>query len=192
MVEGARVVQAAWSAQGESWQRAALDTWYSAASVRALGPQVVAGDALDLVPPEAAPHVRALIAWQVVEQRLDQEHDLQEWVELTRAARDLRVGEQPGWCREPRSTKPQSSWAQDAGGDEEIPAVLYFATSRRALSADADQDLVLCLLEALARQRPPGTQAILEEAAARSEPLVAWTARRLQERPPPPRYQPGE
>jgi hypothetical protein len=140
----------------------------------------ISGDLLDLLPAEAAPHIRAAAAWRYVE--LHPEQGLAEAAQGLQIALDRRLGGQEG----PRSVFTLGAldlWPRDAKGEELVPAVIYRATSRRALDADPAIDQVICLLEAAIRQQPQ-RRAFVEEGLQHSAPVVQSTATRLLKAPP--------
>ena len=139
----------------------------------------LSGDLLDLLPAEAAPHIRAAAAWRYIE--LHPEEGLAAAEQGLQRALALRLAGQEG----PRAVFTLGAidlWPRDAIGEEALPAVIYRATSRRVQDPDPQVDLVLCLLEAAIRQQP-ARLAFVEEGLQHSSPVVQASATRLLKAP---------
>jgi len=156
--------------------------WAETMAQAMLRSRTLSGDALDFLPPEAVPHVHAALAAALVQATPRQGRPHLEALrdQLAQVLATRRDGPVPPGPPV-RTWRPhQDLWPEDRPGDGAIPAVIYMGVSRRAVAVhDVDADLQICLLEAWARLRPeePG---LLEEGARSDQPLVRWTAERLQ------------
>ncbi len=156
-----------------SQQRQAL--WALSTALVYVEAPAVSGAPLAVLPEEAAPHVRAAMAWRLLS--LNPGEDLATLTDrLAQAAATHQDTAAP--------TRPRRALVGllDAWGEAEPPQgaaeVTWLGVSRRVVSPDPDTDGVIALLEAAARQ--PGQQHLLAEGRRHSDPLVAWTAARLE------------
>ncbi|RME26889.1 MAG: hypothetical protein D6798_05745 [Deltaproteobacteria bacterium] len=144
--------------------------------------QTITGDPLDVLPPEAVPHIHAAAA--VAMARTPPPEGTPS---LARLAQDLAA-----MLRRRGPTRPKGApvsgpwrpradlWPIDRPGEGEIPAVVFLGASRRAWAADDElADLRICVLEAWARLNPH-EQGLLAEGLADDHPLVRFTAARLE------------
>ncbi|MFT5685515.1 MAG: hypothetical protein ACI8RZ_006467 [Myxococcota bacterium] len=182
-INHAEQIAAAWAKIDPGIGALLVDRFWSEAVRLSYLEQPVVGDPLDHLPPGAAPHVRAAVAWNLVAAAPSAEVSLATWVSRAEAALASRA-EAATTPLTPRVRKTmrlwiRDHWETDSPGDGAIPATYYFGSARRPLDADPAIDLQLCLLEALARQ--PGASTSLFETAAISEvAVIAWSARRLK------------
>ncbi|MCB9762610.1 MAG: hypothetical protein H6739_22615 [Alphaproteobacteria bacterium] len=138
----------------------------------------VAGDPLDALPPRAHPHVRAAAAWRLWQLEGRQARSFEAWA--ARFAEALAARRSPDWAlpdeRLPAPPAFEDLWIDDPPQ----PRVPYLDRPWRALHPDPTLDALICLLEAAARHtRLKGSRAVLVEAQAHPDPLVAATATRL-------------
>jgi hypothetical protein len=139
------------------------------------------GAALELLPAQAVPHVRAAAAAEALKRAPAGETDLAAWV--SRLSSDLakRDPQGPPGNRTDRGLKAERDlWPTDRdAADGAVPAVVYLGGSRRALGATEDADLAICVLEAAARVEPARVE-LLEQGLEHPDALVQWTAKRLE------------
>ncbi len=129
------------------------------------------------LPPAAAPHLRASLAWFLLEQEgpSAQGRGWEAWVE--RAALALASAEPTRAPSEGPRPPTRSVGSSIDPATHEGPWVHYLGDSYRRPLPDPSQDLQACLLEAAARQRAPQ---LLEQAAQRAAAPVAELAQELQ------------
>ncbi len=172
-------IDAAWREVDPDFTDSILARYWSDTSFRSvLDRPTVSGALFDVLPADAAPHVRAAVAWQQLHLERDEDYTLEEWVERV-AQRLADRSEVPlPDARGPQYVKVADMWPRDREGEDSIPAQRYLGTGRRAWSQDVEVDLQICVLEAAARtsKRP---EPVLAEGARSEDPLVAWTAQRL-------------
>lgn len=132
-----------------------------------------------LVPPSAAPHARAALAWRLWNLEGLQTRDLAAW-ELR--LRDVMADQSTRRPRKDERTKVshlvRDLWEEDLPGEEVFTKITYLGSARRALAPEPEADLLVCLLEAAARAQG-NNKAILAEALTHPDPVVRWTAARL-------------
>lgn len=135
---------------------------------------------LDLLPEEAAPHVRAAAAWRVWGLESGPPRDLAGWeARLAELAATRSSTPRPGRAPEVRhGSRWMDLWRTSYQGEDKLPRVFFLGPVYRASSADPSEDLLICLLEAAARGQPPG-RTLLGEALDHPSALVRWTAVRL-------------
>lgn len=179
ILESARVIEGAWATRDPAFGALLVDRyWADVAASAFAGSTAVTGDLYRVLPSGAWPHVRAAAALRLVALDWDESRTLDAWLALLRGALDTRSVAAEAKKQAVRFLDVPDRWASDQPGDDLIPAIFYMGTSRRTTVADVDEDLTLCLLEALGRREPPPT-ALLEAAARDPRPAVAWTASRL-------------
>jgi hypothetical protein len=164
-----------------------VDRFWSEAVRLSYLEQPAVGDPLDHLPPESWPHIRAAVVWRLVESAETPAADLKAWTEQGEAALASRaespVAAMTVHQRRRLSLQVQDYWVSDRPGEEDIPATFFLATARRPTDPDPRTDLQLCILESLARQdhAPSG---LFDAAAQSGVAVIAWSARRLQQRMP--------
>jgi hypothetical protein len=179
ILEAARVIEGAWASRDAEFGLLLVDRfWADVAAAAFAGSKAVTGDLFRVLPSGAWPHVRAAAALRLVALDWDEGRTLDAWLALLRAAMEVKSTAVEPKRQAVRFLDVPDRWAKDLPGDELIPAIFYMGTSRRTTVADTDEDLTLCLLEALGRREPLPT-ALLEAASADPRPAVAWTAKRL-------------
>jgi len=176
--EDADLIGAAWAGRDRRMGQLAVDRFWSEALHQSYtGAQPVGNPAAHL--PEAAQrHVRAAVAWRLVE--TGPARPWSAWQDDARAALAHHVAPvavAPDLSVRADFPHIQDYWGRDDIGEDSIAATFYLTTARRALSADPDEDLQICLLEALARAEG---DFIFQAALDPSRPLIDWTARRLE------------
>ncbi len=135
---------------------------------------------LDHVPANAAPHVRAALAWRLWSLEGMQDRSLAEWQARLSAVLADRSPKAPREATGPSRAQNhlRRLWTRVLPGEEKIPSVPYLGPNNRALHADPELDALICLLEAAAQGRPPGGS-LLEQALGHPDATVRWTAARL-------------
>ncbi len=143
--------------------------------------ETLTGIPLEVLPPRAAPHVRATASWFLLktEAQSHPERDLEAWLQrakevlsVTQAAQP-RAGEQSGV----RPTSFAGSTVDPATSDE--PWVHYLGDNYRPLFPDPDQDLLATVLEAAARHR---LESVVEQALSSSDSGIAALATALAQK----------
>ncbi len=140
--------------------------------------QTVTGDMLDSVPASVRPHVHAAAAWRLVALEGLGTHNLPYWLRALDVALASRAGGPERLVDAVHMPGVGNLWGVDVAADREVRAIIYMGMGRRGTSVSTASDRLICLLEAAARQDPPG-MALLAEAAAIPDPAVRWTANRL-------------
>ena len=126
--------------------------WTLAASVaKANG---LSGDALDVIPNVAVPHLHAALAREVV-QRWDGEPDYEAVRDKVVGAISTRLDRQVTEEESRILEEVADYWPIDRDGEAHFSAISYLGQSRRTLARDPDTDIGLCVLEASARRSPP-------------------------------------
>lgn len=174
-------VAAAWTPRGAPHRAAAVGRFWSAAFARALDTApALGGDALEHVPAEALPQLRAVLAARLLALEGTEERSLDEWVARLEEVLAARLGTTEPWsCRRARVTG-RPSWPVDESPEEAaIPATNHRVSARRALSDDPAADGAIVVLEAAAREPGRPQAALLREGLDHPDGLVRWTAERL-------------
>ncbi|MFT5684942.1 MAG: hypothetical protein ACI8RZ_005887 [Myxococcota bacterium] len=176
----AAAVRTAWSWRDPQMAALAGDRLWSEVTGRAYaGAHEVNGNPLAVLPEVAWPHVRAAAVRRLVDIEGANAYDLPGWV--NRAEHALATRSRAAARRSDATFRAAADlWPVDLPGEDAFPAVTYLGTGRRVVSADAQIDLTLCVLEAIGRS-PPVPASIMEQGTAHPDPLVAWTAARLVE-----------
>lgn len=175
-------VAATWAPRGAPHRAAAVGRFWSAAFARAHDTApALGGDALDHVPAEALPQLRGILAARLLALEGEEARSLAAWVTRLEEVLEARLGARAPWsCRRARVTG-RPSWPVDRSeADREIPATNHRVSSRRAVSEDPAVDGAIVFLEAAAREPGGPHRGLLEEGLAHPDPLVRWTAERLQ------------
>ncbi|MBN1336568.1 MAG: hypothetical protein JXB39_11475 [Deltaproteobacteria bacterium] len=150
------------------------------------------GNPLDVLPPVAAPHVRAALAWRLWAMEGRRARTLADW----QARIDRALGDRSDQTRPVSEPVPRlrviTLWEVFLPGEAQMPTVLYLGQARRAVAEDPSTDALLCLLEAAARLSLPTSPAaagatgspdagllLFAEALDHPVPVVRWTAGRL-------------
>ena len=140
--------------------------------------QSVVGNALDYLPPEAHPHIRAASVYQLMRRRqLDGQDIIEARRTIERVLSERHTDEIVSAGVAPERAEG-NLWPQDVSGEEEVPASFYLGVSRRAVDSDPSVDIIICILEAAARMIPVRHD-LLEEGSLHPHPSVRWTAERL-------------
>lgn len=140
--------------------------------------ETLSGELLDVLPIEAAPHVRAAVAWRLLRLERGEMLSLEDWVvRLTEALAARQEVEAPN-TRAPLYIEVDDLWGWDREDDAQVPALPYLTSARRAVSLDLEEDLTICVLEAVARHAKQADSVLLDGTSS-AYPLAAWTAERL-------------
>jgi hypothetical protein len=154
------------------------ELWAIAVESAVLASTRLSGDILDQTPDEARGHVRASIAWRLMSEWKGEAQGLQAWSKTMAEVLEVRVG-LVGAVRQHSPVKPASKgWPTHLAVAEGLPLARYRGPSIRVKGADAQTDVLICVLEAASRLQPPATS-LLEEGAAHADGRVSWTARTL-------------
>lgn len=135
------------------------------------------------MPSAALPHLRFAAAWQVV--RADEPAAGFDLDALTRAAQGAMddftlLTSQPGAMRPATITQTRHSWNGNRPGEGAVDAAWCMGSTRRASHVDAQIDLRIAVLEALARlDQPPPASAFLALVHTDEPESVRWTAARI-------------
>ena len=187
IIETAEQIEAAWASIDAEKGALAQDRFWSEAIRLSYLKQPAVGDPIDHLPAAAAPHVRAAMAWRLLESTNTPHSTLAEWsarAEEALASRSEQA-QPPLSIRERKRLDLwiRDHWATDAPGEEDIPASHYLGTARRPTDADPSIDLTLCLLEGIARQSW-ANHSIFDEASRSEVAVITWSAARLQKHIP--------
>jgi hypothetical protein len=175
IIAAAEVITTRWQdaapRQGRS-QREAL--WALSTALVYVEAPAVSGAPLAVLPEEATPHVRAAMAWRLLQ--LHPGEDLAPLIDQLTTAFATHQDTTPP-TRQPRALV--GLW--DGWGDVKTPdgatTTTWMGLSTRVVSPDPTADGVVVLLEAAARQ--PGQGHLIPQGLSHPDPLVAWTAKRL-------------
>jgi hypothetical protein len=161
------------------WSLWTRDSYASATSID--------GSYLDVLEPEAAPHVRAAAAWALFRTDPTLATDLDAAVEQLQARLATRrilvsvrqAGRPPATGL--RQESPPTLWSEDATEQQaSMPAIWCLGAGRRTTVADPLDDLRIAVLEAAARLQPPPGQAFFLNVLGSEHGFeVRWTAARL-------------
>ncbi|MFZ5475670.1 MAG: hypothetical protein ACOZNI_02745 [Myxococcota bacterium] len=135
--------------------------------------ETVPGTPIAWLPDEAVPHARAAVTARLQALgRLTGPIDARVATVEAALATRARPEEKAGRFR-PTTPKGTPKWTQDRTPEEAAtPTIWYLGLSRRPVHPDPKVDLALCVVAAAAHAQPPDT-AVLAEAKASGEPLVA-------------------
>lgn len=139
----------------------------------------LSGDPLDHLPADVHPHVRAAAAWQLVSQESSETRTLEAWGKRLDEVlkKRLKGGGSPPSAGT-RGPPVKNLWAQLYTGEEIFKQVLFLGQARRVQATKAEDDALVCLLEAIARA-PNRPVSIFQEALKHPTQEVRWTAARL-------------
>ena len=178
----ADTVKARWAPVDAEYAPIAAQAVWSEATLRAYSLiDVVSGDPLDAVPPEAVPHVRAAAAARLLRKLPKGDHERRDLDSIVTEVAAALAHRAPDDASSKRPQNPMGAvdlWPTDRPGDAAMTAIPYMATSRRTRADDPTADLTICVLEAAARS-PEDWSAQLREGADHTDPTVRWTAQRL-------------
>ena len=148
--------------------------WALATALVYVEAPAVSGAPLTVLPEDAWPHVRAAMAWRLL--ILSPTTDLVTLSEALKQAVTTHQDTAPPTVPRRALVGLPDLW-RDAAPPDEAEVVNWMGASQRIVSADAEADSVIALLEAAARQ--PAHSALLDAGRAHPDPLVAWSAQRL-------------
>jgi hypothetical protein len=140
----------------------------------------VTGDPLDHVPKSVVPALRASAALRLL--ALERADSLAAWVAALEAALHRRGAEADLTIQNRLPPGEERLWGDDAPPRGARIAIVYGSAYRLVAEGEAG-DLAVCVLEAAARLRqadPRRAAALLAEGRAHKDPVVRWTAERLQ------------
>jgi hypothetical protein len=182
-LQAAHAITVAWAAEGPVIRdRIVMGFWAGSLAQAYAQSSELSGDPLDHLASHAIPHIRAALAWSVVQQS-QQGTSMAVLSGAVQSALNLRVLTPslgtPSTGGRPAGVK--DLWETDGPGDGEIPSVIYMGSARRAMASTLEEDLQICILEAAVRQGPRWDP-LIESARSSALPLVAWTAERLLKR----------
>lgn len=139
----------------------------------------MSGDAMDVLPVAAKPHLRAALSHRVISGATEP-LALGDAQRLVQVVLDRRISGQPHEGEAVNGSPISDLWAEDRAGESHFTAISYLGQSRRTVAADPQTDVRICVLEAAARVSPPWL-ALLEEGKGDPDERVRWTAVRLVE-----------
>lgn len=154
----------------------ALSTAFSVAKSKGLS-----GDALDVIPLTAHRHLRAAVAWRLLQDEAPTEEALIAYAERLTTILDRRLQRENDSEQQYRFEGVPDLWPVDREGEAHLSAISYLGNSRRTVAGDPMTDAAICILEAAARSDPP-RQSLIEMGGSHPDERVRWTASRLQER----------
>ncbi|MCB9779297.1 MAG: hypothetical protein H6742_12090 [Alphaproteobacteria bacterium] len=137
---------------------------------------VLVGDPLDQLPADARPHVRAAVAWRIVD--AEPPASLSDGAAAVVEALGQRGARGRDRLLERNHPSPVDLWTDDLPGEDELPWVAYLGPARRAVSSDPEIDARVVVLEAAARTSPPADWMLVEGLHDPAR-IVRWTAARL-------------
>ena len=178
IIDAAEAITDRWqeAPQRGAAQRAAL--WALATALVYVEAPAVSGAPLTVLPEDAGPHVRAAMAWRLL--ALSPGGDLATLTASLQQAVATHQDTTPPTAPRRALVGLPDLWA-DAQPPAEAEVVTWMGLSQRVVSPDAEADAVIALLEAAARQ--PGRRPLLAAGRIHSDPLVAWSAQRLDGSP---------
>lgn len=139
----------------------------------------MSGDALDVLPLAAIPHIRAAVVWEW----MSRQTEVGELAVLQAAIAkvlSIRLERKPPPVETGLITPMVDMWPVDRDGESHLAAVSYFGSSRRTMARDPNTDIGLCVLEASARLDPPA-HSVISSGLGSSDERLRWTAARLVE-----------
>jgi hypothetical protein len=171
-----------WKTSGKALQQEILASFWGAVLLKSYQKTLeLTGDPLDYLPKASHPHIYSAVAFSYINRST-------EVLTLDQLIAELIAIVHK---RKPSKTKSTNKveilsindfWMHDEPKDVDIPAVGYLGRSRRAFSSELEEELTICLLEAMARQDVSKWLPLLKEQKSSSLPMAQWTARRLEER----------
>jgi hypothetical protein len=171
-------VSEAWA--GSSLRPEVMDRfWALTTSFSVMKAEGMSGDAMDVLPVAAQPHLRAALSHKVIAGSLEP-LGLDDAQRLVRVVLDRRIAGQSHGGGAVIDSAVSDLWSQDRDGEAHFSAMSYLGQSRRTVAADPETDVRICVLEAAARMSPPWS-ALLEEGKSDTDERVRWTAVRLVE-----------
>lgn len=139
----------------------------------------LSGDAFDVLPSAAKPHIRAAVVWEWMS-RFDGHKDFSGLMEALSVVLALRLDRKALPVEEGQIPTMMDLWPTDREGEAHLSAVSYFGTSRRTVARDPSIDIGLCVLEAAARLESPA-HGVIKAGLRSSDERIRWTAARLLE-----------
>ena len=153
--------------------------WSLAIGYAYLRADSVTGDVLDGVPASVIPHVHAAAAWRLMQLQGEKTQTLAQWADALDSALKLRAGKVEREMGAVHMPGVGNLWPDGKEDSHAASAVIYMGMGSRGSTEDTEEDRLISLLEAAARQDPP-MDALLVEGAAHPSEIVRWTAVRLQ------------
>ncbi len=133
------------------------------------------------LPPEAHPHVRASAVDRLVQSESNPNRSVAARVEQASSilSQTTPLPDAPQLEPNPiRAHTIQDLWTHETADEASLPATFWRGEARRMVSEDPEHELIVCVLESLARTREPPGQRI-ESFRDHDDPAVRATARRL-------------
>ena len=156
--------------------------WALSAAFSVAKSKGLSGDALDMMPLSTHRHLRAAIAWRLLQDESLKDENLMAKVALLNTVMEGRIGRQgSSTLQTPTFEGVLDLWPVDREGESHLSAISYLGNSRRTVAGDPMTDSIICILESAARSEPP-MLALIEEGQSHSDERVRWTAARLLER----------
>lgn len=153
--------------------------WSLAIGYAFLRADTVTGDIIDGVPETVLPHIHAAAAWRLIQLDAAQARTLAQWAEALDTHLKARAGLPARPIQAVHMPGVGNLWPAGKDDGSRITAVIYMGMGSRGRSDEVQEDRLICLLEAAARQDPL-METLLSEGAGHSSGVVNWTAVRLQ------------
>ena len=173
------------SAIGTAWASSSMREqmidrfWAQSMAVSASKARGLSGDALDVLPAAAVPHLRAALAWEWMS-RLDEVSDFETLRTGLLELMALRLARKPTAIAPGTVVTMPDLWPIDREGEAHLAAVSYFGQSRRTLARDPRADAGLCVMEAAARLESPAL-GLIRTGLSSADERLRWTSARLLE-----------
>ena len=179
VARGAEAIRAVWK-DSPAAEPMVGSLWSMATSMAILSAEEVTGDAIEYLPPEVVPHLRAAAAARMIADEGPEAHDLDGWVKAVEAALAKRADRKTGRRSHREFEAVGEIWPRNQAiwaGHTLIP---YRGTARRLVVEDPHADMAICVLEALARDKST-PKALLQAGTTHPSSQVQWTAQQLIE-----------
>ncbi len=182
VVEAIRTASQAQPRLQANWVDRYWSSWTYSVYVNA---RAVDGRLLELLPAEAAPHLRVAVAARLMKDRDPATLEIEALAAELEQALAGRVEPQPGPAvprvRSLVTNHRVQTWATDRKDERPVPAAWVMGPARRAVSDDPAVEMRLCVLEAAAQLRspPPASFFLAPVGDTEQDRLVRWTGARI-------------
>ncbi len=153
--------------------------WSEAIVAGFAGADLIVGNSLDILPPEARVHIHSAAAWKLFQVNDPRTRTLDEWSTELYSNLLERSEKSPSLDQQRRFRAASDLW--DSTSQEMMSTSVYLSTSKRWTSKDDLTDITIAVLEAVARH-PPVKRSILEEGIHHKDRVVQITSQRLLSR----------
>ena len=176
-IDGAAVVRRSYQGCERPNADSAVHAFWSQSLHKAFVGEVLFDPRLAVsLPPEAQPHLRAVVAWLVVARAPEPPQSLTGWRIAVKRA--LASGRLPGEPGEPMVELKRGLFPVVLETPRSVSNTHYLTTSTRELSPDPERDLDICVLQALARLRPEQHEPF-RQALESDDGALSYAANRL-------------